>query len=131
MLLAPLDALTRMMSKGMPGLEGVKPEEMLKAIEQAKLHAPLVRLQDDSLGGGEEEGDQLTMMKLSPNLEIAMYLAQAIGGGIVTDSRHRGSEIIDAILRRRCDPQGGLRELALRIEQSSSRFPRKSAMWSD
>lgn len=125
MLLAPPDALARMMSKAVTGLKGIKPEEMLKAIEQAKLNDPLVSLQDDCLGGGEEEGGQLTMMKLSPNFEIAMYLAQAIGGGIVTDSPHRWSEIIDAVLRRRGDPQGGLRELAARMEQSQFAFPQE------
>ena len=123
MLLAPPDGLKRMLTKGVPGLEGVSPEEMLEAIEQAKLNDPLVSLQEDCLGGGEEEGGQLTMMKLSPNFEIAMYLAQATGGGIVTDSSHRWSEITDVVLRRGGDPQGGLRELAGQIENARFAFP--------
>ena len=36
-------------------------------------------------------------MKLLPNFEMAMYLAQATGSSIVTDSLHRWSEINGAI----------------------------------
>lgn len=122
MLLAPPGALKRMLSKGVPDLEGVRREKMREAIEQAKLNDPLVTLQPDSLGGGKD-GGQLTMMKMTPNFEIAMYLAQATGGGIVTDSSFRWSEITDAVQRRGGDPHGGLRQLAAQIEKSRFTFP--------
>jgi hypothetical protein len=123
-LLAPPGALKRMLSKGLPGLEGVGPDDMLEAIDQAKVDDPLVTLQPDSLGGGKG-GGQLTMMKLTPNFEIAMYLAQATGGSIVTDSPFRWSEITAAVQRRGGDPHGGLRELAAQIEKSRFAFPQE------
>jgi hypothetical protein len=46
---------------------------------------------------GGEKGGQLNMMKLAPNFEMAMYIAQATGSCIVTDSRFRWDEIKRAV----------------------------------
>jgi hypothetical protein len=59
-------------------------------------------------------------MKLLPNFEMAMYLAQATGSSIVTDSLHRWSEINRAI------PLGagaGLTALARSVGDCAFAFP--------
>ena len=60
---------------------------------------PLAVLQEGSLEGGKE-GGQMNMFKLVPNFEMTMYLAQATGAYIVTDSPFRWSEVKRAIRRR-------------------------------
>ncbi len=55
-----------------------------------------------------KEGGQLSMSRRAPNFEMALYLAQATGAPIVTDSPHRWKEIQLAVLR-----QGGLQPSAV------------------
>lgn len=123
LLLAPPDALARQFAKGVPGLASVSIADMMRSLEQAKLEDALVPLQPDCLEGGEA-GGQLTLMRMAPNFEIAMYLAQATGAYIITDSPHRWSEIVGAVERRRTDPRGGLRPLADRISELRFAFPK-------
>jgi hypothetical protein len=82
----------------------------------------LAVLQEDSLAGGEK-GGQLQLMKLAPNFEMAMYLAQATGSCIVTDSLFRWTEINGAIHRRAGGLYSGLATLARNIGSSEFAFP--------
>jgi hypothetical protein len=66
-------------------------------------------------------------MKLAPNFEMAMYLAQATGSCIVTDSSFRWQEIRRAVNRWANLPQAVLTTLAHRIEGSSFAFPQNVA----
>jgi hypothetical protein len=63
-------------------------------------------------------------MKLAPNFEVAMYLAQATGSYIVTDNSFRWGEITRA-RRRPKKPQTGLTSLVNSIESSAFAFPRE------
>jgi hypothetical protein len=83
---------------------------------------PLADLQENSLTEGKE-GGQLTMMKLAPNFEMALYLAQATGACIVTDSRFRWKELTLAIRQRPGNGYRGLDALRQCIERSGFAFP--------
>jgi hypothetical protein len=118
----PRDALRSQLMKVSPELDEVKLEETLRGIEQIKEHDPLAVLQEDSLAGGER-GGQFNLMKLAPNFEMAMYLAQATGSCIVTDSLFRWEEIRRAIYRRSRRTTPNLSALAHSIGSSIFAFP--------
>jgi hypothetical protein len=118
----PRDALRSQLMKVSPELDEVKLEETLRGIEQIKEHDPLAVLQEDSLAGGER-GGQFNLMKLAPNFEMAMYLAQATGSCIVTDSLFRWEEIRRAIYRRSRRTTPNLSALAHSIGSSIFVFP--------
>jgi hypothetical protein len=108
--------------KASPGLDELGLEDALRDIEQLKERDPLAVLQEDSLAGGEK-GGQLNLSKLAPNFEITMYLAQATGSCIVTDSFFRWKEVKRAIRQRARGPYAGLATLARNIERSEFAFP--------
>jgi hypothetical protein len=118
----PRDTLRSQLMKAVPSLDEVREDEALRYIEQLKERDPLAVLQEDSLAGGEK-GGQLNMMKLAPNFEMAMYLAQATGACIVTDSFFRWTEIKRAIRERAGTPYPNLATLARNIESSEFAFP--------
>ncbi|SFJ61767.1 DUF4238 domain-containing protein [Caulobacter sp. UNC279MFTsu5.1] len=120
-LLMPQEVLEAQLASGIPGLEGVDAAELREGLEALKRADPLVSLQAGALASGKD-GGLLSMAKLAPNFEMAMYLAQATGSAIVTDAAYRWTEIGDALMRRGVDPQGGLRGLAKRIEQANFGF---------
>jgi len=117
----PRDILHSQLLKAVPGLDEVKQEEALLYIEQLKERDPLAVLQEDRLPG--EKDGLLNMMKLAPNFEMAMYLAQATGACIVTDSQFRWTEVKRAISQRAGRPYSGLANLARDIERSEFAFP--------
>jgi hypothetical protein len=88
----PREALRSQLLQALPKLDSARQEETLSYMEQLKENDPLAVLQEDSLAGGKT-GGQFNMMKLAPNFEIAMYLAQATGSCIVTDSPFRWTEV--------------------------------------
>ena len=96
--------------KASPELGGLNLEEALRGIQQLKEQDPLAILQEDSLAGGEK-GGQFNLMKLAPNFEMAMYLAQATGACIVTDSLFRWTEVKRAIRQRVGGTYAGLATL--------------------
>ena len=75
-------------------------------------------LQEGSLDG---TGGQASMFKLLPNFEITMYLAQATGACIVTDSPFRWAEIKRA--SRPLAATTGLATLAGDIGRTRFAFP--------
>ncbi len=95
----PRDALRREFLKSSPGLDGTALTNALSYVDQIKQEDPLAVLQEGSLAGGKE-GGQLNMIKLAPNFEMVLYIAQATGSSIVTDSPMRWREIKAAIARR-------------------------------
>ncbi len=121
----PREVLRSQISRAMPNIDTARQEETLNYMEQLKESDPLAILQKDSLAGGE--GGQLSMMKLAPNFEITMYLAQATGASIVTDSPFRWNEIRGAICQRVGGPSLGLADLARSIERSDFAFPQSVA----
>jgi hypothetical protein len=125
MLLSP-DAMRSHMRRAMPQLTEAELDAALRYMDQLKQRDPLAVLQEDSLSGGEK-GGQFTAMKLAPNFEIAMYLAQATGACIVTDSVFRWHEVKSAISERAKWSDGGLSALARSIRNSTFAIPQNAA----
>ena len=73
-------------------------DDALKGLALLRERDPLAVLQKDDLPAGEE-GAQMNMMKLAPNFEMSMYVAQATGSCIVTDNLFRWQELNRAIYR--------------------------------
>ena len=67
----------------------------------------------------------MNMYKLAPNFEMTLYLAQASGASIVTDSPFRWKEVQTAIRRRAKAATPGLAPLVTAIEQGKFAFPQK------
>jgi hypothetical protein len=97
-------------------------EATMRFAEWKREFDPLAVLQEGSFEGGKE-GGQMTMFKLVPNFEMTMYLAQATGSCIVTDSPYRWSEVNRAIRRRVKTATPGLATLAGDIEVAKFGFP--------
>ena len=79
-----------LISRDFPNLSEEQVEEMLEYIEKKKLDDPFTLLQEDVFN---KEGGQLTMMNLTPNFEISLFLSQITGSFILTDSHYRWREI--------------------------------------
>jgi Protein of unknown function (DUF4238) len=126
LMLLPQDALRSQLLKVSPELDEVNLEKALRGIEQLKEYDPLAVLQDDSLAGGEN-GGQFNVMKLAPNFEMAMYLAQATGSCIVTDNLFRWKEVRRAIHGRARGTDTSLSALAQSIKGSTFAFPQNVA----
>src|SRR5262245_7322080 len=126
MMLKPRDALRSRLLRTVPGMDEVKVDEALRGFERLKERDPLAVLQEGSLEGGRK-GGQLTMMKLVPNFEMAMYLAQATGSCIVTDSYFRWTEIRRAVRRQAGGAPEILAALADNVERASLAFPQEAA----
>lgn len=72
-----------------PNLSEEQIEEMFEYIEKKKRDDPFTLLQEDVY----KEDGQLTMMNLTPNFEISLFLSQITGSFILTDSHYRWREI--------------------------------------
>ena len=121
-LMWPDDGLIAQLKKDFPDITDVGIAEMLKGIEHLKEADPLVALADNIFGGGKQ-GGQLQLFKLAPNFEMTMYLAQATGAAIVTDSRFRWRELQSALRPRFGPVVAHLGALAREIERATFHFP--------
>lgn len=92
MLLLPRSALRHQVILSSPELDEKAIEAVLDGFDILREQDPLAVLQEGSLDGGKG-GGQLTPVKMAPNFEITMYLAQATGSCIVTDSAFRWREL--------------------------------------
>jgi hypothetical protein len=95
MLLLPREALRHQVLRDSPELDEKAVEAVLDGFDRLREQDPLAVLQEGSLEGGEG-GGQLTPFKMAPNFEITMYLAQATGSCILTDSVFRWRELMAA-----------------------------------
>ncbi len=125
-MLMPPDAMRRDIRKLNPDLSEEEVEGVMRASVRMREDDPLAVLQEGSLEGGKGRG-QMNMCKLAPNFEITMYLAQATGACIVTDSPFRWSEVQGAIRRRYKAATPGLAPLVTDIERSNFAFPQSAA----
>lgn len=121
-MLMPPDAMRRQVRKFMPHLDEAQVEATMRYAKRKRELDPLAVLQDGSLEGGKD-GGQMNMFKLAPNFEMTMYLAQATGACIVTDSPFRWLEVESAIRRRFKAATPGLATLVSNIERSEFAFP--------
>jgi hypothetical protein len=122
----PREILRSQILQAMPHLDEANLELSLRAIDQMRERDPLSVLQEGSFVVGEKNG-QLSVLKLAPNFEMTIYLAQATGSCIVTDSPFRWSEIRRAMYRRMERSSSGLPALARSIKKSTFAFPQNVA----
>lgn len=118
MMLMPPDAMRRQIRKLNPEISEELLEATMRAAERKRELDPLGVLQEGSLEGG-----QMNMFKLAPNFEMTMYLAQATGASIVTDSPFRWSEIKSATRHHTAAATPGLATLADEIKARKIAFP--------
>lgn len=121
-LMWPRDAQERKIRENYPDLDAAGIAEIWSDLERLKEEDPLSALQDGILGGGKE-GGQMRLMQIAPNFEITMYLAQATGASIVTDSAFRWQEIIRAARPRLGAPPARLTQLAGNFTSAEFLFP--------
>ncbi len=122
LMLMPPDAMRRQLRKLNPDMIEEQVEATMRFAERKRELDPLAVLQEGSLEGGKE-GGQMNMFKLAPNFEMTMYLAQATGAYIVTDSPFRWSEVKRAIRRRVTTATPGLATLSGEIRAAKFAFP--------
>lgn len=77
-------------ARAMPDFSSEQIEEILQYMQTQKEKDPLALLGNDVIG---EQGGQLMMMNLAPNFEMSLFIAQATGSILLTDSRYRWEEI--------------------------------------
>jgi hypothetical protein len=121
-MMGPRDTLVTQIRDNHPNASDTEIEEALAGVEQLKEADPLIALNDGIFGGGPK-GGQLQLFKLAPNFEMAMYLAQATGAAIVTDSPFRWKELCFAQRPRFTDRVTALHDLATVIEETPFFFP--------
>jgi Protein of unknown function (DUF4238) len=120
LMLLPRDVLRSRLLQASPELDEATVEKTLGYLERLKERDPLAVLQEDSLAGGKK-GGQFNQIKLAPNFEITMYLAQVTGSCIVTDCVFRWNEVRRTIRQRAAGT--GLDTLANSVKDSSFAFP--------
>jgi hypothetical protein len=104
-----------MLKQHAPEMSEGEIEQMLAGISLLREEDPFAVLQDGALLDSGGEGGQLSMFKLAPNFEMAMFIAQATGAAIVTDHPLRWKEILFTILMRDGDAVHHLPSLARAI----------------
>lgn len=122
MLMWPRDAQEARMRENFPDLDAAGIAAVWTELERLKQEDPLTALQDGIFDGGKE-GGQMRLMQMGPNFEIAMYLAQATGASIVTDSAFRWREIIRAARPRSGAPPARFKQLAENLTNAAFLFP--------
>ncbi|MDZ4690250.1 hypothetical protein [Terricaulis sp.] len=125
MLALPEEALRGQARRWDPEMNEERMQEFMQGVDYLKRSDPLAVLQAGTFDGGEE-GGLLNMYKLSPNFELAMYLAQLVGGSIVTDSLHRWEEIQRTIRWRPPRPSLVLLPLSQAVSTSDFAFPQQT-----
>ncbi|WP_203428288.1 SEC-C domain-containing protein [Rhizobium sp. BG4] len=119
----PDEALVSQLAKA-PGVNpSISTDDFIAHVREMRRRDPLGVLQDNNIGNG----GQLNVLKMAPNFEISMYLAQATGAQILTDSRFRWMELQGALNRRHLGAEPALEKLRTTMLSSPFRFPVGSA----
>lgn len=126
LLALPDEVLKKQMAKAVQVGEAANLCELMAHIRQIRENDPLAILQEGALEAGT--GGQLQLMKMAPNFEIAMYLAQATGAQILTDSKHRWMELNAAMNRRYVGTSPALLALVEEVQSIALTFP---VWWED
>lgn len=119
MLNMPTETLAKRMLEMAGDDEPIGINTLVELIEQMKVDDMLAILQGDPL----MDGGQFEVMKMAPNFEIAMYLAQATGAQILTDSIFRWRELQAALARRHLGTTPALIQLQREIASTPVEFP--------
>jgi len=107
MLNIPKDAIAERVLEMAGNDDPIPMNTLVDLVEQMKVDDSLAILQKDPL----TNGGQFEIMKMAPNFEMAMYLAQATGAQILTDSPFRWKELQAALARRHLGTTPALVEL--------------------
>lgn len=91
----PEQAQRSTIKRAMPELEAKQVDAMIAAYRDKRQNDPLSPLQDDPIPSGKD-GGLLIAQHMLPNFEMSLFIAQATGSIIVTDSPHRWCEIVAA-----------------------------------
>lgn len=121
MLLLPVDTIRHQVLRDSSKPDEGTVEAYLDSLDERRQRDPLAVLQEGSLEGGKDR-EQIMMHRLSPNYEITMYLAQATGSCIVTDSILRWREIM-AVAERAIQDASPLAQLRIAMERAEFIFP--------
>jgi hypothetical protein len=121
-MLMPPDAMRRQIRKLMPHLDDEQVEATMRQGVRMRERDPLAVLQEGSMEGGKA-GGLMSIFQLAPNFEMTMYLAQATGACIVTDSPFCWTEVQRAIRQRYKEATPGLATLVGDIERAKLAFP--------
>ena len=78
----------------MPELPTDRVEAVMQAIERLKEDDPYAVLQAGGMKKGKDGGRATQVLKMVPSFEISLFLAQATGSLILTDSRTRWTELL-------------------------------------
>lgn len=113
----PEKAQRSMIKKAMPELDAVQVDELISVVRSGREMDPLAPLQQDTIPDGPH-GGLLMCLHLTPNLEMSLYLAQATGSVIVTDSPLRWQELQEAAWYERDRPPHTLPKLRTAIENA-------------
>lgn len=117
----PRAALERDLNQFMPGAGDAEIEAVLRYIARNREIDPLASLADGDEASGR--AGQFHLTKLAPNFEMALYIAQAAGAYIITDSTHRWNELKRAAGRVTLGAPPLLAELSAGINQSEFAVP--------
>lgn len=115
------DGQRKMLKRYSPELDADQIEDLLRGFEVLKEEDPYAVLQEGAQLDSEN-GGQYAMLKLTPNFEMTMYVAQATGASIITDHPVRWKELLISILMRHDQPTHQLLDLASTISRSRFSF---------
>jgi hypothetical protein len=99
--------------RAIPEVEPEMLELMIRTVRENRTEDVLAMLQDEPL---ESSGGLMSMFNLTPNFEMSLYLAQATGAVIMTDSPYRWTELQRASWVRSGQPEQALPALRAQIE---------------
>lgn len=119
--LLPEDAQRANIRKAMPERSADEVEEIIQFARSERIADPLATLRDDPLEGLEGKG-LLRLVNMVPNYEMSLYLAQATGSVIVTDSPFRWREFQEAAWYERGRLEHELPPLKAAIERNEHLF---------
>ncbi|AKF85064.1 hypothetical protein MFUL124B02_08795 [Myxococcus fulvus 124B02] len=100
LMLMPEEYHRAQLRKMSPDLDAYSRDAAIAGIRRLRELDPLAAVQDGLMDSGGKDGGQLSSFRMGPNFEMALYLAQATGASIITDSPHRWKEIQLAVLRQ-------------------------------
>ncbi|WP_346731003.1 DUF4238 domain-containing protein [Bradyrhizobium sp. 132] len=93
----PDEVMRQQLLRFKPDMKRPLLEKVIDHIQRLKESDPLAILQAADAAGQEQATGLLNLVKMTPNFEIAIYVAQLTGSSILTDSAYRWREIRGAV----------------------------------
>ncbi|WP_224702372.1 DUF4238 domain-containing protein [Devosia aquimaris] len=115
--ITPESKLRRDLAEIMPELEQGDVNAAIRYLAEKREADPLASLRN--VDPTADRGGQFQLARLAPNFEMAMYIAQATGSHIVTDSEHRWRELKRASRKIMLGMPPLLAELSENLDQST------------